>query len=212
VQVNKNLLKSKDVFLGFSGGVDSIVCGCLLRKMGYNVILVHFNHKYLPEDDQISWKAQKFAANLNFSIVTIDNKKNINTHKGTEAGCREARITGFENLKTDIVLCHHLNDCVESYFLNFLRGNTEYNPIPAKTKMQNGCFLIRPFLLTTQKEVLNFAKRNNLLKWIAEDPLNKDLSKMRNWVRHVILPEIEKKYSGLEKVTRKKVMKHYASL
>jgi hypothetical protein len=54
-------------------------------------------------------------------------------------------------------------------------------------------------------KINNFLKRNDLTKFIAEDPLNLDLTRRRNWIRMVLLPMIKEK-TNVEKVVKKKYL------
>jgi tRNA(Ile)-lysidine synthase TilS/MesJ len=65
--------------------------------------------------------------------------------------------------------------------------------------------VIRPFILNSKDEINNFLKRNDLTKFIAEDPLNLDLTRRRNWIRMVLLPQIKEK-TNVEKVVKKKYL------
>jgi tRNA(Ile)-lysidine synthase TilS/MesJ len=51
--------------------------------------------------------------------------------------------------------------------------------------------------------MVEWAEKNDLMKWVVFDPTNNDLKYQRNWVRHQMLPMIVEK-TNLETVVRHK--------
>jgi tRNA(Ile)-lysidine synthase TilS/MesJ len=106
----------------------------------------------------------------------------------------------------EVVVCHHIGDCVESYLMNCFNGVPEYMPIPLSTMRGDSCRIIRPFITTSKKSVVKYINNNNLRDWIENDPSNTDIAySRRNWLRHRVIPEIESNYKGLETIVRKRV-------
>lgn len=202
--VCKKHLVPQEFVLAFSGGVDSLGAAVFLKKSGFVFKLIHINHKYIPEDDLIADTVAKVAKALELECLIYTNNKELDIKKlGIEGANRQVRIDIFNSLKTDIVLAHHLDDAIESYFLNCLKGQAKHIPIPQKTKLDNGFSLTRPFLLTRKiafEAIINYNAMSNL---VIEDPLNSDLTRKRNWIRKVVLPVIHNEYSGLPKVVAK---------
>jgi hypothetical protein len=126
---------------------------------------------------------------------------------GNPFNLKEVTKFAKENNINYICTAHHLDDCVESYFMNFLKGHPEYAPIQYFCKYPEAT-VFRPFLLNKKSEFISFAKKSECIEFSTEDELNSDLSLMRNWTRQCILPVIEKKYKGLHKVVFKKMKKH----
>jgi len=198
-------------YLACSGGIDSISVAHFLARKNKNITLFHFNHHVSSDNDLMQEKVEKFAQNFSIPLIVKNNEEELNIkEEGLESACRSLRMKAYRELDNPIVVCHHLNDCIESYMMNCLRGHPNYIPIPVKTKLKNSHhYLIRPFLLTLKKELIKYAKINNLNQFIFSDPMNFDLTCQRNWIRKILLPTIELEYKGLTKVVRKIILQGY---
>lgn len=78
-----------------------------------------------------------------------------------------------------IVLGHHLNDSIETFFINLFRSSSLKGlvSIPEIYKV-----LVRPLLPFTKTKILQYAKNNNI--WWREDISNKDYKYLRNSIRN----------------------------
>ena len=208
-QFEKSICPHDEVTVSVSGGVDSIVATHYLNKYK-RVKVFHFNHNLRPQNDKMEQAVRKFCEDFDFEL-TVENKGEMDFHyesSSVEDCCRQFRLQAIkDNVHGPLVLAHHLDDAIESHFMNFLRGKEDYVPLPFKTELDKDTFLLRPFVLSTKQQFINYADDHGLWEYIVTDETNKDLSIRRNWVRHKILPEIEKEYKGLTKVVRKKVLK-----
>jgi len=192
-------------FLAFSGGIDSIVFSHFLRQGNRDFILLHFNHNLIPEDILIERKVNEYAKQMRFDVLTGDPivAKGIAKGESVEAYCRENRYDFFDNVggSGNILLCHHLSDAVENYMFNCIRGTPEYLPIHPVVQRKNNK-IIRPFLKTSKTDIEEYATKHDLWKYVAEDPLNQDQKKVRNWLRKTVIPEIQTRFN-LETVVKK---------
>jgi len=199
--------KEESPQIAFSGGADSIAAAFYLRYR--KPLLKHFNHKFCREDDEIEEKCRVFAKKFDFYIEVGSSKEKY--EKGsTEDWCRKQRYDWFKNLGGILITCHNLSEATESYLMNCFNGTPEYLPIPLETVFDK-TRVIRPFILNSKDEINNFVKKNNLTNFIAQDPLNNDLTRRRNWVRMVLLPEIKLR-TNVEKVVKKKYLKKLSSI
>lgn len=221
MKLNKKLIKTNKtdtLFCAVSMGEDSVAMSHYLSQGYRRICLIHINHGTEYAD-----KAQKqfehYVPWLNsirkskYPITGIV-KNNASYTKGmSESDLRDIRYNLIteavnENGLSDInevVVCHHLGDCVESYLMNCFNGVPEYAPIPIITD-RGQCRVIRPFITTPKRDIVNYIQSNNLSKWVVQDPSNSDTKySRRNWVRHVIIPEIKKNYVGVETIVRKRV-------
>lgn len=194
IKYNTKLPKSR--FIACSGGIDSVCIAHFLSKNKEKPILLHYNHKLLSEDDSFVYKVEKLANDLNLQLVVGENTEKY-ISGSVEEYCRLKRYEWLNKFDGYVATAHHLDDVVENYLFNCIRGKQEYLPIPLNTNN-----IVRPFLMTTKKNFIDYATKHDLLKYEAVDPLNDDVSKTRNWIRKVLTPEIQSRYN-LYKVVRK---------
>jgi tRNA(Ile)-lysidine synthase len=208
---NKKYFPNSKFILAISGGVDSIAACKFLKDKQFSFIAVHVNNKFIPQDDIVATKVENFCKHISvpFSVLTTKEKYD----KGSkEDFCRKVRydlLRSFAKKHNYDYICtaHHLDDCVESYFLNFLKGTPEYIPIQFYCKYPE-VSVFRPFLLNKKIDLIGYLNYSGLGKYATEDELNSDLTLMRNWSRNIVLPMIAKKYNGLHKIVFKKMKKH----
>ena len=193
----------KDILVACSGGVDSIVAAYYLRQR-YNVTLYHFNHG-TPLANKMEEGVSRFAEYFKFPIIIRRTNKELKT----ENEFRQERIKLYENGKYNVVTAHHLDDAVESYFLNFTKGHLWRIPMKPVTNI-GGSTIFHPFLTTPKQDFVNHAKKHDLVRWVVEDESNHDPSFCRrNWVRNAILPILKDKHIGLSTIVRKQYIKFF---
>jgi tRNA(Ile)-lysidine synthase len=208
ITIKRVLDKSKHYYVAVSGGVDSVSAAYLLYKKGFNISIFHFNHNISLQNEFMENSVRRFADDLNIPAVFITRTGKL-SNGSLEGACRDARFKAYSELDSDIIVNHHLDDCVESYVMNCFKGHPQYIPIPIHTVINDKVSIHRPFMLSSKQKFIDFASHSDLDKYIVEDQTNKDAEICRrNWVRNTILPEISKKVS-LEKVVRKIMIKWY---
>lgn len=199
-----------------SSGVDSVAIAHFVAKNKHqlsNILGVpttslvvqafHFNHKLRDQNDLMEKSAVAFCNDFNIPL-TLKQSSGILV---SEAHARNARMTALtESIKDSITLtAHHLNDCVESYLLNTLRGHEGYLPIPFFTKLQN-CVMSHPFIFNTKNDFIEYCKHFNLNKYIVEDETNKTTKgSRRNLIRNEILPILHRENIVLNKTISNKM-------
>lgn len=184
--------------LALSGGVDSIVLLDILDRLrgelGFDLSAVHVHHGLQPAAD--AWA--RFCAGvceargipLRVEQVRVRDRKRL----GLEAAAREARYRVLLSEPVDyVLLAHHLDDQVETVFLNLLRGAGVRGLAGMPTaRAAEGPTLLRPLLEIPRATLLDYARRRRL-EWV-EDASNEDPSLTRNFLRHDILPRIESRF------------------
>lgn len=194
IKIIKSIPKDKFA-IACSGGIDSMVFLDFLLKGKYNPDILYFNHNTKHGDE-----AEKFIINfcnkkgLNLIIGRTDIKPTSNKEKQWS----DARYNFFKEYKGDVITCHHLNDCVETYIFTMLRGFKSTIPYRKKN-------VIRPFLLTSKKDINDWQKRHNVE--FIEDDSNLCLDFSRNRIRHNIVPECLKVSPGLLSIVKKEIIK-----
>lgn len=190
-------IKSKNsshYFIACSGGVDSMVLLNVFYKMGLNVSALHVNYQLRGEDSEKDQQLiEEFCRenNITCHVKRIELQKYLDLKGGNlQEEARTVRYSFFESFKTNsdvkIVLGHHADDQVETFFLNLARGSG---------MMGLACMLpdhndyMRPLLPLAKNEIIAYAKSNKV-KW-REDVSNASNKYSRNKLRNVILPELK---------------------
>lgn len=197
--------KINRIFVAVSGGLDSVVLlhqlanppqPSLVREGDPALILLHVNHHLQANSNEWEAFVQTLATKytLPFIIHHIDTKPA--PAESIEAFARRERYAFFEScLKAGdaLLLAHHQNDEVETFFLNLSRGAglNGLSSMPERRPLGKGV-LIRPLLKYSRAELLAYAQKENLI-W-KEDPSNQDQRYDRNFLRHEVLPDINKRW------------------
>ncbi|RKF04829.1 tRNA(Ile)-lysidine synthase [Tenacibaculum lutimaris] len=187
-----SFLKGKKLLIAISGGVDSVVLTHLLHQLKFDISLAHCNFQLRSEESD---KDEEFVKNLgkklNLNTYTIrfnTNEYAVNNKLSTQLAARELRYSWFEKLSNEhsfshLLTAHHADDNLETFLINLSRGTgleglTGIPPI-------NGS-IVRPLLVFSREEILNYAKQNNI-EW-REDESNSEIKYLRNKIRHQVTP------------------------
>ncbi len=195
--INYNI--NKNIWLGFSGGLDSRVLLELsyltfANNPNYKLHVVHINHSINKNADLWQKHCQKICNNLKVKFQTIKITADPNHIKefGLEAALRICRKEVWKKLLKPndlLLLAHHLNDQAETVFLRLLRGTgiTGLGAMHPRSFIDN-ITVIRPLLNFTRQELENFATQHNLS--YINDNSNYDQKFARNFLRHEIFPKL----------------------
>ncbi|WXU00073.1 MAG: tRNA(Ile)-lysidine synthase [Catillopecten margaritatus gill symbiont] len=191
-------LKGKNIVLGLSGGIDSVVLLYYLHTHYPNKVrAVHCNHHLSTHCDE--WQA--FCADLCNSLgVTFKNTHlSLEKSSNVEENARKSRYLSLSSeLKKDEVLCtaHHKNDQAETLLLQLFRGSgvAGLAAMPKSKPFGKGLHY-RPLLTIEKSEILQYAK-NNKLAWV-EDDSNTNTRFRRNFLRLDVIPRLEAVYKNL---------------
>ncbi len=208
-------LKNKNISIGVSGGLDSLVLLDVLHQIAspqkLKLSVIHVYHgessnpslqKYRNEARQLVFKTCKFLS------VPFKESEAPKRELKSEEDFREFRYEQFQkNLKEEgahfLALAHNNNDILETRLIHLIRGcgleglksMDFFDPIPQTTLHGKGeGSLIRPFLPFSRESILDYAQKKKL-RWL-EDPSNLDETFLRNWLRKKWLIELEKKRPG----------------
>jgi tRNA(Ile)-lysidine synthase len=176
--------------LAISGGVDSVVLAKAFKELNLTFELAHCNFKLRgaesDEDQQfVEALATDLQVPLHLKICDLSQ-----TNDNIQLAAREARYQWFRDLKSAknfdfIVTAHHLDDSIESFFLNLQRGTG----LKGLLGIQNTEEILRPMLSVPREEIEAFA-RYNKLNW-REDSSNQSDKYQRNFIRHQIIPKLK---------------------
>ena len=199
------------ILLAVSGGADSTALMYVMRALktegvlGAELICAHINHQLRGTDaelDEAFVTAQ--AAELKLAITTkrLDVRGYACRNKlSIETAARELRIESLLEIAkvnncSRIVTAHQKNDNVETVVQRLLRG-TGFRGLggiwPVRVFAGDIRF-VRPLLCVRRDEVLKYLEGRNL-KW-REDHTNADCTYRRNFIRHRLLPALQKDCGG----------------
>lgn len=191
--------------LGLSGGLDSVVLLHLLSVLRKQeelppLLAVHVNHQINTSSDLWSKHCQRLCKKLRVDIE-VHAVEVVPAGRGPEAAARDARYRIFEELIGEhevLLLAHHLDDQIETFFLRLLRGagTQGLSGMPAQRSLAEG-ELFRPLLAWQREDLRRYAARHSL-RWV-EDDSNADTQLNRNYLRQQVLPLLEKRWPGYRK-------------
>lgn len=187
--------KTRPVVVGLSGGADSMVLAHVLLKLNYTIIAAHCNFHLRNDasdaDEQMVREWCKMhnvpckVAQFDTFAYARDNSMSI------EMAARELRYNWFNEILVSqnglsVAVAHHLNDHVETFFINITRG-TGISGL--KGILPRNGNVVRPLLFASRSMIEEYAQANEI--HYRNDHTNSDTSIMRNYVRHEIVPRFE---------------------
>lgn len=195
-------LAHRKIFIGLSGGVDSVVLLRLLVLCGFDVEALHVNYQLRGADSDAD---EDFVCAIcqQLNVPLFVKRVNTNSILKSEGGnlqalARNLRYAFFqdfldENEHALLALGHHKNDQIETFFLNLAR----------KSGLRGlACMLeidqskIRPLLHFSKQEIIRFAIKNNW-SW-RDDKSNLSLKYSRNVLRNKYIPEMQQHVSNID--------------
>jgi len=196
IQQNELCAKTDEILLAVSGGADSVALLHLFHKAGYSIALAHCNFNLRGkesdgDEDFVRALAAKYSIESHF--ISFDTDKHAKENKQSiEMAARELRYNWFNDLckehtYTKIATGHHLNDSIETFFINLTRGTgiigiTGIKPVNDE--------LIRPMLFSTRTQIEEYIKSENID--FRTDSSNESDKYVRNIVRNQIIPAFKK--------------------
>jgi tRNA(Ile)-lysidine synthase len=186
-----DLLPNQKLLLAISGGIDSMVLLNLAVKSKLNFAVAHCNFNLR---DKESDKDQKFITDycqtnkIQLYLKSFDTNKYAAAKKTSiQIAARELRYQWFFELKETlrfnyIVTAHHLDDNLETFMINLLRGTG----IEGLVGIQENKGVIRPLLHFSRAEIEKYAATEDI-KW-REDASNASDNYLRNKLRHHAIP------------------------
>jgi tRNA(Ile)-lysidine synthase len=189
-------LRDSKFLIALSGGVDSMVLANLFlnNNLSFSVAHCNFNLRDKESDDDekfiFNWSAENeiecYISKFNTTDYCRKNKF------GIQEGARNLRYDWFHELKDlysfdYIVTAHHLDDQIETYLINSMRGSGLNGLIGITEKTDT---LLRPLLKILKNEILVYAKSNKID--FREDSSNYKNDYFRNMIRNLIIPQFKK--------------------
>jgi len=188
--------KSHKLLLAISGGIDSMFLCDILQKNKYDFALCHCNFTLRSEEseqDEAFIRAWAEKKHLPIFVAHFNTKEYAEKQKiSIQEAARELRYdffaeTAAKNNFDFVLTAHNLDDKIESFFINLLRssGIKGLTGIPEKNAN-----IIRPVLDISREEISQYMRKEKIP--FREDSSNSETKYLRNKLRHLIIPELEK--------------------
>ncbi|MGI8545249.1 MAG: tRNA lysidine(34) synthetase TilS [Aridibacter sp.] len=196
----------KTIILAVSGGADSVSLTLALedlvkrKKLSNKFIIAHFNHKLRgKESDADEEFVRDLGVKTGFEFVSGCVEDKIKKGQNLEQWARVERYnfllnTAKENDSKIVLTAHTINDQVETFLLNLIRGSGSDGLSGMKPirKLQNSdkILLVRPFLNWAEREeVIKFLEINKIK--YRNDAMNDDLNYQRVRIRKELIPDLK---------------------
>lgn len=200
----KLLEGSSNVLIGVSGGADSMaLLHVILRnreKISSNFKVLHIDHQLKHESKVWVQVVRDYCEsnNMPFECVEVDVPAWGNNE---EQAARKARYAAFAKQDFDtILLAHHANDQMETFFLKLFRGSGAKG-LRCMSKKTPCWFdmsktVVRPFLGVRRSEIEYYVETHGIP--YVTDPSNADTRYDRNWIRHELIPMLEERNNAAD--------------
>lgn len=190
------------ILMTVSGGIDSMVMANLFIKSGFNTGIAHCNFCLRDQESDLDEElVRKFADDLKipFYVRRFDTKKySLKKKISIQMAARELRYSWFEDVRKDngydfIALAHNLNDNIETFLINLIRGTgiaglTGMKPVSGR--------LIRPLLFAPRRDIELYCRQEGVI--YREDRSNSETRYTRNKIRHLVLPLLKEINPSIE--------------
>lgn len=200
---------NQTILLAVSGGIDSMILCDLFLKSNFKFAIAHCNfHLRGEESNRDERFVREYAQKNNIKIHV----KEFDTYsymkekgKSMQVSAREMRYSWFNELLKEegysyIATGHHIDDSIETFFMNILRGTgiAGLHGILQKVNL-----VIHPLLFTGRAEIVNYQKENKLE--FVEDSSNATTKYTRNKIRHELIPLVKEIAPNFDKIISKEI-------
>ncbi|MCT4561007.1 MAG: tRNA lysidine(34) synthetase TilS [Crocinitomicaceae bacterium] len=187
------------LFLGVSGGLDSIALLHTSVEQGFKPTALHVNYRLRGEQADMDEAFVRSVCNslgVQVKVYRVSDSELADMENGNlQAKARDIRYRFFaDNIgqKGTLMTAHHSDDQVETFFMRLFRksGIVGLQAIHEKKGR-----IIRPFLHVSKEEIREVALQKGW-KW-REDASNQSTKYLRNQLRLEWLPMMEKEIPDL---------------
>ncbi len=195
IQEEQLFSREEKLLVAVSGGIDSMVLCHLLLKAKYTFAVAHCNFKLRgAEADADEALVKNFCVQEQLPFFTrhFNTTAYATAHKlSIQMAARELRYNWFTELMLEqgfdkLLTAHHLNDNIETFFINLIRGagiNGLKGILPATHR------IVRPLLFTTRSNIETYASEQQVL--YRNDSSNACDKYLRNKLRLNIIPKLK---------------------
>lgn len=184
---------NKDVYLAYSGGVDSVVLLHTLLRRKYNVTLLTVDHNTEFSKVEVEF-SKKTAENLGLELKLF-NIPEYDRSTSLEAFWSNERNHIFQSMDKQVCTGHHLDDALEWWVMSTFQGTPKLLEHVNRNVM-------RPMVTTSKKAIYEYANSYDL-KYLT-DPSNLDAnSGLRNKVRLELIGNVKSVFPGITTTVRR---------
>ncbi|HMQ49127.1 MAG TPA: tRNA lysidine(34) synthetase TilS [Saprospiraceae bacterium] len=199
VQTSNLLHASEKTLLAVSGGLDSCAMVHLFHQAGFPFGIAHCNFQLrakASDEDEAFVRQLAIQYGVPFFSISFETERIASqSNESIQMVARRLRYEWLESIQDYlwIATAHHLNDSIETLFLNLIRGCGigGLHGIPSKSGR-----IIRPLSFASRAELEAYAKQEQLL-W-REDASNSSVKYRRNKIRHQVIPTLQEMNPALE--------------
>jgi len=193
------------ILLAISGGADSTALLHVMAALQLDICCAHINHQLRGDEAQrdedfVIEQCQKLKVPvITKKIGVCDYAKK--SKLSIETAARNMRIRNLVDIAKSqncscVATAHHKNDNAETIIDRLIRGTGLRGLCgiwPSK-KFTDGITFLRPLLCATRDEIIQYLNDRNL-NWCT-DRTNTDFAYRRNFIRHRLLPVLQKNSAG----------------
>lgn len=186
-------LQGLKVCVACSGGLDSTVLLEVLVWTGLEPSILHINYQLRgkeSEQDEAFVRALAKKHKLEIEVVRCPKEVTKGVGINLQEAARKFRHDLFRDFiqkspNNRVLLAHHADDQVETFFLQLMRGSGIFG-LGGMHPERNG--IIRPFLELSKEELRRYAVENKI-HW-REDSSNLENDYKRNQFRNILIPQL----------------------
>lgn len=183
---------NEPILLAVSGGVDSMVMAELFHRAGYNFAIAHCNFGLRGSESN---QDEAFVSSVAASYKVKLHVKHFKTREyagfnkmSVQMAARTLRYDWFEELLSTegykvIATAHHLDDQIETFFINVLRG-TGISGLHGI--LPNRMNIVHPMMFAFRRQIEEYASDEAIA--FREDSSNRTTKYVRNKIRHDLIP------------------------
>lgn len=197
-----SLQPGQQIVAALGGGADSQTILDLLMRFRrshpqYQYLAIHLDHSFHPASARwseiIHEAAKAYGVDTLFEPINVPVKSRVSKEAiGREM--RYQRLAALTEPNAVVLLGQHKNDQIETFLLQLKRGSGPKG-LASMADIQpweEARTICRPLLTTSKEDILTYADTNQLT-WI-EDDTNYDTTIERNFLRHKVIPHLEKRW------------------
>lgn len=187
--VKETLLKKENKYVvGVSGGCDSMALLHFLKNHDYQIVVCHVNYHYRYDSDEDQQLVVTYCKEHDIPCFIKEIQKH-DTNQNFQTQARKIRYLFYQKIVKQydckgVILGHHLDDVLETIYMQKDRGMVEYLGIKECSLVQ-GMLVIRPLLDNGKQDILNYCNEHGVI--YHDDYTNFETNFRRDYIRNKIL-------------------------